>query len=103
MFLDELPEYNRKTLEVLRQPLETDEITISRAMSSVMFPAEIMLVGAMNPWGCVTLCILALSILYVLHVLLLIQMVILSTLRQLESVFVKNVWITGSCNQKLLP
>ena len=45
LFLDELPEFNRKTLEVLRQPLETDEITISRAMSSVMFPAEIMLVG----------------------------------------------------------
>jgi len=52
LFLDELPEYNRKTLEVLRQPLETDEITISRAMSSVMFPAEIMLVGAMNPCLC---------------------------------------------------
>ena len=52
LFLDELPEYNRKTLEVLRQPLETDEITISRAMSSVMFPAEIMLVGAMNPCPC---------------------------------------------------
>ena len=52
LFLDELPEYNRRTLEVLRQPLETDEITISRAMSSVMFPAEIMLVGAMNPCPC---------------------------------------------------
>ena len=52
LFLDELPEFNRKTLEVLRQPLETDGITISRAMSSVMFPAEIMLVGAMNPCPC---------------------------------------------------
>ena len=52
LFLDELPEFNRKTLEVLRQPLETDEITISRAMSSVMFPAEIMLIGAMNPCPC---------------------------------------------------
>ena len=102
LFLDELPEYNRKTLEVLRQPLETDEITISRAMSSVRFPAEIMLVGAMNPWGCVTLYIPALSILYVLHFLLLMQMVILSILRQLVNICVKNVWITGSCNRKLL-
>ena len=89
-------------LEVLRQPLETNEITISMAMSSVMFPAEIMLVGAMNPWGCVTLYIVALSIMYILHVRLYFQMVILSTLRQLASIFVKREWIAGSCNQILL-
>jgi magnesium chelatase family protein len=52
LFLDELPEFNRRTLEVLRQPLEDGTVTISRALSSTMFPANFMLIAALNPCPC---------------------------------------------------
>jgi magnesium chelatase family protein len=52
LFLDELPEFRKNVLEVLRQPLEEKRITIARAMTSVTFPANLMLVAAMNPCPC---------------------------------------------------
>jgi magnesium chelatase family protein len=52
LFLDELPEFDRSVLEVLRQPLEDQQVTISRAAMSLTFPASFMLAAAMNPCPC---------------------------------------------------
>jgi magnesium chelatase family protein len=52
LFLDELPEFERRVLEVLREPLETGEIHISRAARQASFPARFQLVAAMNPCPC---------------------------------------------------
>lgn len=52
LFLDELPEFSRRALEVLRQPLEEGQVRVSRAMRSATFPARFLLVGAMNPCPC---------------------------------------------------
>jgi magnesium chelatase family protein len=52
LFLDELPEFSKTALEVLRQPLEDHEVTLGRAKAVFTFPAEIMLVASMNPCPC---------------------------------------------------
>src|SRR3989442_7409986 len=52
LFLDELPEFKREVLEVMRQPLEDGTVTIARAMASLSYPARCMLVSAMNPCPC---------------------------------------------------
>ena len=54
MFLDELPEFRCNILEVMRQPLEDGNITVSRALGSINYPAGVMLVAAMNPCVCET-------------------------------------------------
>ncbi len=52
LFLDEMPEFSKSALEVLRQPLEDREVTVSRARAVFTFPAEFMLIGSMNPCPC---------------------------------------------------
>jgi len=52
LFLDEIPEFSKNTLEVMRQPLEDGSVTISRALTSITYPARVMLVAAMNPCPC---------------------------------------------------
>ncbi len=52
LFLDELPEFNRRTLEVLRQPLEDHQVVISRATGTLAFPSNFTLIAAMNPCPC---------------------------------------------------
>lgn len=52
LFLDELPEYSRKVLDVLREPLESGRIVISRASRSITYPANFQLIAAMNPCPC---------------------------------------------------
>src|SRR4030095_2315069 len=52
LFLDEVPEFDRRVLEVLRQPLEEGRVTIARAARTALFPARFVLVGAMNPCPC---------------------------------------------------
>jgi magnesium chelatase family protein len=52
LFLDELPEFKRNVLEVLRQPLESGAVTVSRAVATVSYPAQFVLVAAMNPCPC---------------------------------------------------
>src|SRR6185295_5997354 len=52
LFLDELPEFPRATLEALRQPLETGRTVVSRANAHVAYPARVQLVAAMNPCRC---------------------------------------------------
>jgi magnesium chelatase family protein len=52
LFLDELPEFRKNVLEVMRQPLEDGFVTISRALISIPYPSRFMLVAAMNPWPC---------------------------------------------------
>jgi magnesium chelatase family protein len=52
LFLDEMPEFRKNVLEVLRQPMETGIVTISRATTTVTYPANFILIGAMNPCPC---------------------------------------------------
>lgn len=52
LFLDEFPEFNKKTIEALREPLENNEINISRAQASLKYPSDFILIAAMNPCPC---------------------------------------------------
>ena len=52
LFLDELPEFNKNTLELMRQPLEDEKVTISRVNATLTYPCNFMFVSSMNPCPC---------------------------------------------------
>ena len=52
LFMDELPEWKRETIDVLRQPLEEKKVQLARSTGNYVYPADFMLVGAMNPCPC---------------------------------------------------
>ena len=65
LFLDEIAEFQKKTLDMLRQPLEAGSVTISRAQTTVKYPSSFILIAAMNPCPCV--CLVPIPIIVYVH------------------------------------